>query len=131
MSLAMLHKSYFVNCCFCFIFISTSLTDPVKCIQTVYKLVGKPDYAEVTDSSVPFLTQSFFTCGSNEDCTKVAKVKGNNEFKEVVGQQAVKEDAVVYEKVSIPSTEGKHPFASTAVKLLQARIVTTKATCLG
>ena len=82
--------------------------NPVSSIGTFYKLVENGDDATVVDGNVPFLTQAFFTCGSNEACTKVAKTKGSNDFKEVIGQQKVKEDAVVYEKVNIPKTQGMY-----------------------
>ena len=122
----MLHKSYFTNWCLWFIFFCSLLSKPVKCTQTSYKLVGEHDDAVVTDSNVPFLRQSFFTCELNEDCTKVAKIKGSSEFKEVIGQQAVEEDAVVFEKVSTRGADGKYPFASAAVELQSAITVPTQ-----
>ena len=102
----MLQKDFIMSC-FCFICFCALLTVPVKCTQTFYKLVGKDDDAPMTDGNVPFLTKAFFTCGSNEDCTRVARMKGSSEFKIVIGHQAVIEDAVVYEKVSTPRTDGK------------------------
>ena len=111
MSSAMLHKSYFVSCFLCFILLCVSLPDPVLCTQAFYKLVGKDGDTSVDDKNVPFLTSSFFSCGSKEDCIKVTKVKGSHEFKEVIGQQAVKEHAVVCEKVSPLRIDGKYLFA--------------------
>ena len=84
------------------------LTNPVTSIETFYKLAGKHDDASVADENVPFLMKSFFSCGTNEDCTKMAKDKGSSEFNEIIGQQKVKEDAVVYEKVKNPKTQGMH-----------------------
>ena len=101
LSSAMLHYYRFYFACFC-----AFLATPVICKETFYKLASKDSSgAPVTDDNVPFLTQSFFTCGSNDDCTKIAKVKENSE--EVIGQQKVKEGAVVYEKVNTPN-QGKY-----------------------
>ena len=104
-------------CCICLIFLCASLTDPVRCTATFYKLVGKDGDPSVDDKNVPFLTRAFFTCGSNEDCTRVAKIKGSSEFKMVIGQQKVEKDAVVYEKVSTPRAYGKYPFESASLEL--------------
>ena len=96
LSSAMPYRFYFL--CFYALLIT-----PAICTQTFYKLAGKSEKdASVADESVPFLTQLFFTCGSNEDCAELAKIKGGNDFKEVIGQQKVNEDAVVYEKVNTP-----------------------------
>ena len=91
------------NCLVCF---CALLINPVKSIENFYKLAGKNDDASVADANIPFLTQSFFTCGSYEDCTKIAKIKGSSDFKDVIGQQKVQENGVVYEKITALKTKG-------------------------
>ena len=76
--------------------------------QTFYKLAGKDDDATVPEQSVPYLIQSFFTCGSNEGCTKVAKTRKSSDVTEVIRQQNVKVDAVVYGKLKLPTTIGNY-----------------------
>ena len=71
--------------------------------QAFYRLASKDSEIKVEDAHVPFLTQSFFTCGTNDDCTDVAKKKGKGQFKEVTGQEANGEDFVSYKKI----TKGK------------------------
>ena len=100
----MLHKV----CLCCLACFCALLTNPVLSMGTFYKLAGKHDDASVADEKVPFLTKSFFSCGSNQDCAKIAKNEGSSEFKEVNDQQKVKENAVVYEKINIPKTQGIH-----------------------
>ena len=98
----------FPNWFLCVILFCAFLTEAVLCTQTFYKLVGSTHGASVAVEYVPFLTQSFFTCGSNEDCTKVAKFKGSSRHSELLHQKAITDDAIVYEKVSTPKTEGKY-----------------------
>ena len=86
------------------------LTGLVACTQTFYKLVGNSVVATSTKESVPFLTQSFFTCESDQDCTNVVKIVGNSKFKEAIGQQTVKEDKVVYRKVNTQERNGMFDF---------------------
>ena len=103
----MLHKA-----CLCWLAcVCALLTNPVLSVGTFYKLAGKHDEASVADENVPFLTKPFFSCGSNQDCAKIAKNEGSSEFKEVNDQQEVKEDAVVYEKINNPKTQGIHYIA--------------------
>ena len=57
----------------------------------------------MTDGNVPFLTQLFFFCGSNEDCAKVLKTKESTELnKETHSQQAAEENELVFKKVQAP-----------------------------
>ena len=100
----------FQNWWFCVICFYALLTDLLACTQTFYKLVGKGDAATSTKENVPILTQSFFTCGSNQDCTDVMKIAGKNEFKEVIGKQAMKEETVAYSKVTVPKSKGMFAF---------------------
>ena len=68
-------------------------------MEAYYRLVGEGDHIKVGDEGVPFLTQSFFTCGSNNDCAEVAKKKkGKGPFQEVVGQETNVDDFVSYKK---------------------------------
>ena len=96
------------NCCLCYLAcLCALLINPQTCIGTFYKLSGHNDDASVSDANLPFLTQSFFSCGSNKDCAKVAKTKGGNGFKEVLSQQTSEASAVVFEKVETPKSEGR------------------------
>ena len=97
----------FQNWCLRVICFCALLNDTAVCTQTFYKLVSSADGASVTDQNIPFLTQSFFTCGSNEDCTKVVKFK-RSKPSEVIHQAAIKADAIVYEKINTPKTDGKY-----------------------
>ena len=82
-----------------------ALINPIASMQAFYRLTSQENGIKVEDG-VPFLTQSFFTCGSNQDCTEVAKKKkGKGEFKEVIGQETNGEDFVSYKKV-----KGKQSF---------------------
>ena len=84
------------NGLFCFV---TLLTINLTPSQVYFRLSSKEDGFKIEDENIPFLTQSFFTCGSNNDCEKVAKKKGKSQFKEVTGKDTVGEESVVYEKV--------------------------------
>ena len=105
--------------CLCSFFMTYAI-----CTQTFYKLVGNDDDASVADENVPFLTQSFFACGPNEDCTKVAKIESSSDFKEMIGQQKVKEDAVVYQKMEKTRIIGKFPLALSIALLLLSNVST-------
>ena len=79
--------------------IVTLLTTNLTSAQILFRLSSKEDGFKIEDENIPFLTQSFFTCGSKDDCAKVAKKKGKSQFKEVTGKDTVGEESVVYEKV--------------------------------
>ena len=81
---------------FCFV---TLLIINLISAQVFYRLSSKEDDVKVEDKNIPFLTQSFFTCGSNNDCTTVAKKKGKSQFKAVIGQETIGEESIVYKKV--------------------------------
>ena len=66
------------------------------------------DDVSMSDANVPFLTQSFFSCESNKDCARVAKTKEGSGFKEVLRQQTVEANAVVFKKVENPKSESRH-----------------------
>ena len=72
--------------------------NPIKSMQVFYRLASKDKEIKMEDG-VPFLTQSFFTCGSNQDCTEVAKKKDKGQSKDVIGQEANGEDFVSYQKI--------------------------------
>ena len=96
------------KCCLCFfVFIGVLLINTVTSVETYYKLVGKNDDEAMNDENKPFLTQSFFVCGSKENCKKIAKTIESSEFKEVIGQQKLKEDSVAYEKMETPKAKGR------------------------
>ena len=76
--------------------------------QVFYGLVGKDHDLELRDEKVPFLTQSFFTCASKDNCDEVAKEHGKGEFKEVVRKEAIEENNVVYKKVKPAEVIGKY-----------------------
>ena len=84
------------HCLFCFV---TLLTTILTSGQVFYRLSSKEDDVKVEDESIPFLTPSFFTCGLNDSCAKVAKKKGKDQFKVVIGQETTGVEFVVYEKV--------------------------------
>ena len=76
--------------------------------QAFYRLSGTDNEVKVEDENIPFVTQSFFTCSTNDDCTKASKKKGKSQFKEVTGQEANGEDLVSYKKIM----KGKWNFQS-------------------
>ena len=97
-----------LNCCLCYLAcLSALLINSGICIGTFYKLSGKNDDVSMSDENVPFLTQSFFSCESNKDCAQVAKTKEGNGFKEVLRQQTVEANAVVFKKVKNPKSESR------------------------
>ena len=99
------------KCCLCFsVFINVLLINTVTSVETYYKLVGTNDDEAMNDENKPFLTQSFFACGSNKACKKIAKAIESSEFKEVIGQQKLKEDSVAYEKMEKPKAKGRLRF---------------------
>ena len=68
--------------------------------QVFYRLSSKEDDVKEEDEEILFLTESFFACGSNDDCTEIAKKKGKRRFKMVIGQKTIGEEYVVYKKVT-------------------------------
>ena len=88
----------------CFVALSIN---PIKSTAVFYKLVGN-DVDIKLEENVPFLIQSFFSCGSSDDCTEVANGKQVNQFKEVTGKETIGEDSVMYKKIKTPDDKGKN-----------------------
>ena len=81
------------------LFVVALLLNLITSTQVFYRLSSKDGDMKIEDERGPFLTQSFFTCGSDGDCKGVAKRKGNGQFKEVNGQKVNAEEFVTYTKV--------------------------------